>query len=132
MAAGADRMTLSVAPATARILVVEDSEDQAALLRQYFERAGCSVTTVGSAEHAIAAYTAETPDLAVIDLMLPGMNGWQLAAKLKADRPDCPIAITSVLDVADFPDTEAKLPKPFTGAQVRQVLAITVPGWHTR
>jgi len=112
-----------------RILVVEDSEDQAGLLRRYFEKAGCDVTVVESAEDAIAAYEREHHDLAVIDLQLPGMDGWQLAIKLKSERPACAIAITSVLDTSDFPIADAALPKPFTGAQVRQVLMTTVPRW---
>ena len=112
-----------------RILVVEDSEDQAGLLRRYFEKAGCDVTVVESAEEAITAYEREHHDLAVIDLQLPGMDGWQLASKLKSERPACAIAITSVLDASDFPIADATLPKPFTGAQVRQVLVNTVPRW---
>jgi len=112
-----------------RVLVVEDSEDQAGLLRRYFEKAGCLVTIVESAEDAIQAYGREHHDLAVIDLQLPGMDGWQLASKLKAERPACAIAITSVLDRSDFPLSDAALPKPFTGQQVRQVLRSTVPRW---
>ena len=114
---------------TVRILVVEDSEDQAGLLRRYFEKAGCDVTVVASAEDAIRAYELEHHDLAVIDLQLPGMDGWQLATKLKSERPACAIAITSVLDAADFPIADAALPKPFTAAEVRQVLVTTVPRW---
>ncbi|MBX3098299.1 MAG: response regulator [Salinibacterium sp.] len=112
-----------------KVLVVEDSEDQAGLLLRYFERAGCIVTLVQSAEEAITAYQRERHDLAVIDLQLPGMDGWQLATKLKSERPACAIAITSVLDASDFPIADATLPKPFTGAQVRQVLEATVPRW---
>lgn len=111
------------------VLVVEDSEDQAELLRRYLERAGCRVTTVRSAEDAILSYRTETHDLAVIDLHLPGMNGWELADRMRTDRPDCAIAITSVLDPSEFPPAHASLPKPFTGAQVRQVLNDIVPGW---
>ena len=112
-----------------RVLVVEDSADQADLLRRYFEKAGCQVTTVESAEDAIAAYEAEVHDLAVVDLQLPGMDGWQLSIKLRTDRPGCAIAITSVLDTADFPEADASLPKPFTGQQIRDVLRLTVPAW---
>lgn len=118
-----------LAPTPVRVLVVEDSDDQAALLRRYLERAGCRVTTVPTAEQAIVSYGTETHDLAVIDLHLPGMNGWELADRLKVDRPGCAIAITSVLDLTDFPPSDASLPKPFTGAQVRQVLRDTIPGW---
>ena len=111
------------------VLVVEDSADQAGLLRRYFERAGCTVTIVENAEDAISAYESLTPDLAVIDLVLPGMDGWALIEPLKRDRPGCAVAVTSVLDAMDFPIAEATLPKPFTGEQVRQVLRDTVPKW---
>jgi len=113
-----------------RVLVVEDSEDQAGLLRKYLERAGCTVTTTCSAEDAILAYGREVPDLAIIDLRLPGMDGATLAAQLHRDCPTCAIAITSVLDESDFPPADASLPKPFTGAQVRQVLSDTIPHWN--
>lgn len=115
-----------------KVLIVEDSEDQRALLRRYFERAGCDVTVAENAEDAILAYSRSTPDLAVIDLVLPGMDGWALTERLHADRPDCVIAITSVLDKEDYPRTEAVLPKPFTGAQIRKVLRDFVPKWTER
>jgi CheY-like chemotaxis protein len=116
-------------PEKVTVLVVEDSDDQRALLRRYFERAGCVVTTVKNAEDAITAYTRSTPDLAVIDLVLPGMSGRELTERLRLDRPDCVIAVTSVLDESTFPPTEATLPKPFTGAQIRTVLRDFVPKW---
>jgi len=115
-----------------RVLVVEDSEDQAELLRHYLEKAGCDVTTVVTAEQAIEAYRADQHDLAVVDLQLPGMDGWQLSTQLKKDRPECAIAITSVLDAAQFPEADAILPKPFTGKQIRDVLRSTVPAWTSR
>ena len=111
------------------VLVVDDSDDQRALLRRYFERAGCIVTSVKNAEDAISAYTRATPDLAVIDLVLPGMSGWELTERLRLERPDCVIAITSVLDTSAYPPAQASLPKPFTGAQIRTVLRNFVPKW---
>lgn len=112
------------------VLIVDDSDDQRALLSRYFERAGCSVVAVCNAEDALLAYADATPDLAVIDLVLPGLSGWDLAARLKSERPDCTIAISSVLDTTEYPrNAEAVLPKPFTGAQVRRVLRDHVPGW---
>lgn len=110
-----------------RVLVVEDSEDQRNLLRTYLEKAGCSVVAVPNAEDAIASYLLETPQLAIIDLLLPGINGWELVRKLRIDRPECAIVVSSVLDIADFPAAEAILPKPFTRAQILQVLKDCVP-----
>ena len=111
----------------ARVLVVEDSDDQRELVRTYLERASCEVTAVHNAEDAIAAYLLHTPDLVIVDLLLPGMNGWELVRRLRADRPECAIVVTSVLDQVDFPPAEAILPKPFTRAQILQVLEDCVP-----
>lgn len=112
-----------------RVLVVEDSEDQRDLLRAYFEKAGCDVVTVKNAEEALIAYADLTPELAVVDLVLPGMDGWALIERLRADVPDCAIAVTSVLDSRRYPDAEAILPKPFTRAQIVTVLEECVPRW---
>jgi CheY-like chemotaxis protein len=115
--------------ASIRVLIVDDSEDQLRLLRTYFERAGCTVESAGAAEDAIRLYESTTPDLVVIDLVLPGMDGWELAARVRADNPDCKIVITSVLDEEDYPSDHATLPKPVTGADVRRVLRELIPGW---
>jgi CheY-like chemotaxis protein len=120
---------MTVAENPVRVLVVEDSEDQRDLLRAYFEKAGCAVVTVKNAEEAIPSYRDSEPDLAVVDLVLPGMDGWALVERLRADVPGCAIAITSVLDARKYPDAQAILPKPFTRAQILQVLADTVPRW---
>lgn len=113
-----------------RVLIVEDSEDQSELLRAYFEKAGCDVGTALNAEDAIAAYQARTPELAVVDLVLPGMDGWEFIDRLRADVPDCVIAVTSVLDERRYPTADAHLPKPFTRAQVISVLESSVPRWR--
>jgi CheY-like chemotaxis protein len=112
-----------------RVLVVEDSDDQRDLLRTYFEKAGCAVSSVKNAEEAIIAYRRDEPELAVIDLVLPGMDGWALVEQMRMDVPDCAIAVTSVLDSRRYPDAQAILPKPFTRAQVVRVLEDCVPRW---
>lgn len=111
------------------VLVVEDSADQRLLLRLYFERAGCVVETATSGEGAIEALGRMHPDLVVIDLVLPGMDGWSLAKQIRAEKPGCAVAITSVLDAENYPDADATLPKPVTGEDVRRVLRDTVPRW---
>lgn len=112
-----------------QVLVVEDSEDQRHLIQRHFELAGCDVTVAESAESAIAAYAGLTPDLAVIDLILPGMDGWELAERIRSDRPGCAVAISSVLDAGEYPESEAVLPKPVSRTSVREVLSRTVPRW---
>jgi CheY-like chemotaxis protein len=114
-----------------RVLLVEDSDDQRELLRAYFEKAGCEVVAAKNAEEAIPSYRQTEPELAVIDLVLPGMDGWALVEKLRADLPGCAVVITSVLGAERYPKSQAILPKPFTRAQVLRVLADCVPRWAT-
>jgi CheY-like chemotaxis protein len=113
-----------------QVLIVEDSDDQRNLLQTYFERANCSVASAKNAEEAIIAYGSHAPDLAVIDLVLPGIDGWELAERIREDVPSCAIAVTSVLDSRRYPEADAILPKPFTRAQVLQVLKDCVPRWN--
>ena len=112
-----------------RILIVDDSEDQQLLLRRYFERAGCDVVVAGTALDAIDFHREHNPDLTVIDLVLPGIDGWDLAERLSTSTPTGAIAITSVLSVDLYPPQHAALPKPVTGAHVRAALEALVPRW---
>ena len=120
---------VSQAPSKVAVLVVDDSDDQRMLLLAYLERAGCEVTTASTAEEALIACSTSTPELVVIDLVLPGMDGWELADQIHTTLPGVPLAITSVLDEDRYPAGHAALPKPFTGAQVRRVLQDAVPRW---
>ena len=111
------------------VLIVDDEPDQLGLLTAYFYRAGCAVIGLSDAEQALALPRDVGLDLMVLDLRLPGMDGWELTNRLRARYPRCPIAITSVLDVEDYPDADGVLPKPVTRADVRNILAKTIPGW---
>lgn len=119
----------STAERQVSVLVVDDSLDQANLLRLHLEHAGCSVMICASAEHALEIYQTVELDFAVIDLMLPGMSGWELAEKIREDLPECVVAISSVLDLESYPPIEAKLPKPVNRLSVRNALQEFVPRW---
>jgi CheY-like chemotaxis protein len=108
-------------------LIVDDSEDQAHLLQAHLERLGFSVSVVGTAEDAIASYRRLEPAVAVVDLLLPGMDGWQLIAAMKADVPASRLIVTSVLDAKDYPEADAVLPKPFTFKQIAQTMRSIFP-----
>ncbi|MFJ4173528.1 response regulator transcription factor [Microbacterium sp. NPDC089696] len=103
-------------------LVVEDSADQTALLRRHLERAGFDVLAAPDAETAIGAFPRIAPAVAVIDLLLPGIAGAECTRLVRARFPDCFVIVSSVLDVADYPEADAALPKPIVGADLRRIL----------
>ncbi len=79
----------------ANILVVEDEPAIQELVALNLEQAGFGVSKAGSGEQAIDLVRAELPDLVVLDWMLPGMSGLEVARKLRADRrtADLPIIV---------------------------------------
>ena len=54
--------------------------------------------------------------------MLPGISGEDLAGRLRGTHPECLLVITSVLDASRYPEADAVLPKPFTGAQLALIV----------
>ena len=81
----------------ARILLIEDSPTEAAVLCQLLERNGHQVTTSGNAEDGIATARRDKPDLVLMDVVLPGMNGFQATRALSrdADTSHIPVLIVS-------------------------------------
>jgi DNA-binding response OmpR family regulator len=67
-----------------RILVVEDDPDIAGLVRRYLEKAGYAVDTLVSGREVLSALTAHPPDLLVLDLMLPHVDGLEICRRLRA------------------------------------------------
>ncbi len=67
-----------------RILVAEDSADIADLLRHCLERAGHTVETQASGREALTQARERSPDLVILDIMLPGLDGWQVCQALRS------------------------------------------------
>ena len=79
--------------AKAHILIVEDNADLAYGLRNNLEIDGHVVTTVETGEEGIEQVRTRRPDLIVLDLMLPGLDGYQVLRRLRADGNDMPVLI---------------------------------------
>lgn len=79
------------------VLIVEDEEDIRALLLYNLAKAGFSATAVESGEEALQNALADRPDLIILDLMLPKMDGLSVCRELKASDStrDIPIIIAS-------------------------------------
>jgi two-component system, cell cycle response regulator DivK len=69
-----------------RILVVEDNMDNYELVRFVLERAGYDVFLAMNGRDGVAAARLQKPDLILMDLTMPEMDGWTAAEKLKADE----------------------------------------------
>jgi CheY-like chemotaxis protein len=67
-----------------RILYVEDNEDNVYMLRRRLERKGLEVIIASDGEQGIAAAGREQPDLILMDLSLPVIDGWEAARRLKS------------------------------------------------
>jgi DNA-binding response OmpR family regulator len=85
-----------------RVLVVDDDPTVSDVVRRYLERAGYQVALAGDGYDALAAYAENRPDLLVLDLMLPGIDGLEVARRLRSTDADLPIVMLTALgDEAD-------------------------------
>ncbi|HVQ90765.1 MAG TPA: response regulator transcription factor [Mycobacteriales bacterium] len=85
---------------SARVLVAEDDPKQAHLIRVYLERDGHSVLVVHDGRRAIEHSRARKPDLLVLDVMLPGVDGLDVCRILRAES-DLPILLLTARSTED-------------------------------
>jgi two-component system alkaline phosphatase synthesis response regulator PhoP len=83
------------------ILVVDDEPKIATLARDYLEQAGFRVHIAGDGQTALAAFRHDKPDLVVLDLNLPGMDGLDVCRALRRDSDVPIIMLTARVDEAD-------------------------------
>jgi signal transduction histidine kinase/DNA-binding response OmpR family regulator len=83
-----------------RILLVEDDATSAQLMRTYLMQAGYDVTVARTGEAALVAAMQYRPDAILLDVLLPGMDGWEVIRQLKTDERLCdvPVFFVTVLD----------------------------------
>jgi DNA-binding response OmpR family regulator len=77
----------------ARVLVVEDSADIADLIAHYLERAHHDVERLASGADALARVRARAPDLIILDIMLPGVDGFEVCRALRGDPTTASVPI---------------------------------------
>lgn len=80
-----------------RVLVVDDDPTVSDVVRRYLERAGYAVALAGDGLAALAAYEREQPDLVVLDLMLPSMDGLEVCRRLRAKSSGVPVIMLTAL-----------------------------------
>ncbi|HYY64812.1 MAG TPA: response regulator transcription factor [Gaiellaceae bacterium] len=78
-----------------KVLIVEDDEVIASSMAQHLSGAGFDPVTVGRGEVGLARLRYEAPDVVVLDLMLPGLDGWSLIESARAEGIGTPIIVVS-------------------------------------
>ena len=79
-----------------KILYVEDNEDNVYMLERRLERAGFAVVVASDGEQGVAVARAERPDLILMDLSLPVLDGWEATRRLKVSEETRAIPIIAL------------------------------------
>src|SRR3954447_11785220 len=108
---------------SSRILVIDDKPDIALALRMLLERAGHEVITADNGRHGLRTFFETRPDLVVLDVRMPELDGWETLERLR-DLSDVPVLMFS--GTTPEPDQLERLrpgrdafkPKPFFGNEL--------------
>lgn len=104
------------------ILYIEDERPMIELVRESLKFAGYEVVGVTSGEQGLAQMQARKPDLLLLDMMMPGLSGWDIYRSMKADAQlvEVPVIVITakVLSqgrkiVEDLPPVDDYITKPF-------------------
>jgi DNA-binding response OmpR family regulator len=81
-----------------KILIVDDNEDFRILCRYELEDAGYEVVMAGTAARAMESFRKEKPDLVILDIKLPDMDGIELLGRIKEMKSDVPVIMHTAFD----------------------------------
>ncbi|GIE90999.1 DNA-binding response regulator [Actinoplanes regularis] len=79
------------------MLVVDDDPTVSDVVRRYLEQDGCEVRLAADGADGLAAIAAQRPDLVVLDLMMPGIDGLEVCRRLRRQLPDLPVIMLTAL-----------------------------------
>jgi DNA-binding response OmpR family regulator len=110
-------------PLSSRLLLVDDDRTLAGMLGEYLDLQGFAVEAVTSGEDALAVVANREPDLVVLDLGLPGIDGFETLARLRKNRSVPVIMLTARGEDQDriaglLAGADDYLPKPFNPAEL--------------
>jgi DNA-binding response OmpR family regulator len=108
--------------AAVRVIVIDDEADILQLIRMKLSRKGFDVTTASNGDEGIEKVLRDKPDVMIVDIMMPGKDGYQVVTEVKARlREDSPVIImlTSKTEDADMVkglsmDVDDYITKPFS------------------
>ena len=117
-----------------RALIVDDNATNLVLMTAMLSAWGVETTTASSGEEALAAIEHSGFDVAILDMLMPGMDGLELATRVRANAPELPTILASSVprhDVASDPRWEAAgigavIVKPIKASALHGALAIVL------
>lgn len=126
---------MAILPGGGKILVVDDDSAVARSLELIFLSRAYTVRVAHSAEQAIETIASWQPEVAIIDVMLPHMNGIELGAAVKANYPQCGVVLVSghpgtdeLLETARLQGHSFEiLPKPLHPTHILDLVAGLMP-----
>ena len=92
-----------------RILVVDDTPANVRLLEAVLGPRGYEMRTAGSGPEALEAVTRDRPDLVLLDILMPGMDGYEVCRRLRADPSTAEIPIVILTAKAIAPEERERL-----------------------
>jgi CheY-like chemotaxis protein len=128
---------MATLPGGKSILVLDDDEHVAETLQMILLASGYKVRLAHSAEEAIEIIADWEPDLAIVDVMLPRMNGIQFADVLRSNYPNCQLVLVSghpgTSDLLDAARRNGQplleiLAKPLHPTHILEIVAGLLPG----
>jgi signal transduction histidine kinase/CheY-like chemotaxis protein len=86
------------------ILAIDDNEDSLEIIKRSLEKDGFQVVTASSGRHGLELARSIRPDIITLDVNMPGLNGWQVLATIKADDQlnAIPVVLLSVVENRDI------------------------------
>jgi DNA-binding response OmpR family regulator len=117
-------------PTLPAILVVDDNEDNAHIIRDYLESKGYPITVAYNGDDAMALFDKIKPSLVLLDVMMPGRDGWQVCRDIKASAAGKNVRVVMVTALQDWTDKRQALEtgaddfveKPFELAKLVEVV----------
>jgi len=92
--------------AAASVLIVDDHEQNLELLQAYLEELGCRISLARDGVQAVEAVERETPDLVLLDVMMPRLSGFQVCEKIKSDPATRDVPVVMVTALGEISDVE--------------------------
>lgn len=81
-----------------KILLVDDEKNILIVYREEFEDAGYQVVSASNGEEGLAKFKDEKPDIVILDILMPGMNGIQVLRKMKMLDSTIPVILSSAYE----------------------------------